>query len=87
MNRHSKFIFQLMKAMEGSGHICRFGFLIASLILYQVTMLGFFSVKKFYYGPFLFQDTALEVAAHELKENPNMEQIYKSYIDPTKPEL
>lgn len=61
--------------------------ILASLILYQVTMLGFFGVKKFYYGLFPFQDTALEVAAYELKENPDMEQIYKSYIDPTKPEL
>ncbi|PQP93676.1 CSC1-like protein ERD4 [Prunus yedoensis var. nudiflora] len=36
--------------------------------------------KKFYRA---FQDTALEVAAHELKEIPNMEQIYRAYIPPS----
>ncbi|CAN6689463.1 unnamed protein product [Malus baccata var. baccata] len=78
--------------------------LIASLILYQVTMFGYFGVKKFVYAPFLlplpimsllyificskkfyhfFQHTALEVAAHELKEIPNMEQVYRAFIPPS----
>ncbi|CAN6546060.1 unnamed protein product [Malus baccata var. baccata] len=78
--------------------------IIASLILYQVTMFGYFGVKKFYYAPFLiplpimslifsficskkfyrfFQHTALEVAAHELKEIPNMEQVYRAFIPPS----
>ncbi|XP_009377479.2 CSC1-like protein ERD4 [Pyrus x bretschneideri] len=78
--------------------------LIASLILYQVTMFGYFGVKKFYYAPFLlplpvvsllfsficskkfyhfFQHTALEVAAHELKVIPNMEQVYRAFIPPS----
>lgn len=78
--------------------------ILAALLLYQVTMLGFFGVKKFYYAPIaiplpilsllfgyicsnkfyrFFQDTALDVAAHELKEIPNMEQIYRSYIPPS----
>ncbi|KAL6282697.1 hypothetical protein ACE6H2_013626 [Prunus campanulata] len=76
---------------------------LASLILYQVTMLGYFGVKEFVFAPILivlpilsllfgficrkkfyraFQDTALEVAAHELKELPNMEQVYRAYIPP-----
>ncbi|XP_004293515.1 PREDICTED: CSC1-like protein ERD4 [Fragaria vesca subsp. vesca] len=75
--------------------------ILAALILYQVTMVGFLGVKKFVYAPLLiplpilslifgyicskkfyrfFQDTALEVASHELKEIPNMEQIYKAYL-------
>ncbi|KAM1484767.1 hypothetical protein TB2_035861 [Malus domestica] len=78
--------------------------IIASLILYQVTMFGYFGVKRFYYAPFLiplpimslifsficskkfyrfFQHTALEVAAHELKEIPNMEQVYRAFIPPS----
>ncbi|KAM1213194.1 hypothetical protein PS2_004640 [Malus domestica] len=78
--------------------------LIASLILYQVTMFGYFGVKKFYHAPFLiplpimslvfsffrskkfyhfFQHTALEVAAHELKEIPYMEQVYRAFIPPS----
>lgn len=75
--------------------------ILAALLLYQVTMFGFFGVNKFYYAPVViplpilsllfgyicsnkfyrfFKDTALDVAAHELKEIPNMEQIYRSYI-------
>ncbi|BBH01134.1 early-responsive to dehydration stress protein ERD4, partial [Prunus dulcis] len=78
--------------------------LLAALILYQVTMFGYFGVKKFVFAPFLivlpilsllfgficrkkfyraFQDTALEVAAHELKELPNMEQVYRAFIPPS----
>eukprot|EP00268_Persea_americana_P053756 TRINITY_DN61149_c0_g1_i1.p1 TRINITY_DN61149_c0_g1~~TRINITY_DN61149_c0_g1_i1.p1 ORF type:complete len:185 (+),score=31.25 TRINITY_DN61149_c0_g1_i1:69-557(+) len=77
---------------------------LAALILYQVTMFGYFGVKKFVFAPFLivlpilsllfgficrkkfyraFQDTALEVAAHELKELPNMEQVYRAFIPPS----
>ena len=75
--------------------------ILASLILYQLTMLGYFGAKKFYYAPFLipliilsltfgyvcsqkfyrfFRDAALEVACCELKEAPNMEQIFRAYI-------
>lgn len=76
---------------------------IASLFLFQVTMLGYFGVKKFYYTPILiplpicsllfalvcskkfyrfFHYTAMEVACHELKEIPNMEHVFRSYIPP-----
>ncbi|KAL3616858.1 CSC1-like protein erd4 [Castilleja foliolosa] len=75
--------------------------IVASLILYQVTMLGYFLAKKFFYAPLLippiilsflfayacknkfyrfFQSTALEVAAHELKETPNLEVVFRSFI-------
>ncbi|KAM3748737.1 hypothetical protein ACB098_05G131100 [Castanea mollissima] len=78
--------------------------ILAALILYQVTMFGYFGVKKFYYAPFLlptiilslvfgfvcskkfyrfFRDTALEVACRNLKETPNMEQVFRSYIPPS----
>jgi hypothetical protein len=78
--------------------------ILASLILYQVTMLGYFGTKEFYYAPFLiplillsltfgyvcsqkfyrfFRDAALEVACRELKEAPNMEQIFRAYIPPS----
>ncbi|PRQ29543.1 putative calcium-dependent channel, 7TM region phosphate [Rosa chinensis] len=78
--------------------------ILAALLLYQVTMFGFFGVKKFVYAPFViplpilslifcyvcskkfyrfFKDAALEVASHELKDIPNMEQIYKSYLPPS----
>ncbi|KAJ7969025.1 Early-responsive to dehydration stress protein (ERD4) [Quillaja saponaria] len=75
--------------------------LLASLILYQVTMFGYFGVKRFYYTPLIvplpilslifgfvcskkfypsFHHTALEVASHDLKEVPNLEQIFRSFI-------
>ncbi|KAG9129424.1 hypothetical protein Leryth_018488 [Lithospermum erythrorhizon] len=77
---------------------------IAALILYQLTMLGYFGVKKFIYTPVLiplpimsfifaficrkkfyrfFQSIALEVASRELKQLPNMEVVYRSYIAPS----
>jgi hypothetical protein len=78
--------------------------ILAALILYQVTMFGYFGAKKFIYAPLLiplpilsllfgyvcsqkfyrfFHDTALEVASYELKEIPNMDQIFRSYIPPS----
>ncbi|CAK9165256.1 unnamed protein product [Ilex paraguariensis] len=78
--------------------------ILASLLLFQVTMLGYFGVKKFYYTPILiplpimslifaficskkfyrfFQATALEVACRELKEIPNMELVFRSFIPPS----
>ncbi|KAG5562254.1 hypothetical protein RHGRI_005100 [Rhododendron griersonianum] len=41
---------------------------------------AFFCSKKFYR---FFQATALEVACRELKETPNMEQVFRSYIPPS----
>lgn len=78
--------------------------IVAALLLYQVTMCGFFSVMKFIYTPFLiplpilslvfafvcrkkfyrsFCNTALEVACRELKEIPNMEHVFRSFIPPS----
>lgn len=78
--------------------------IMGALLLYQVTMLGYFGVIKFYYTPILiplpilsllfyyvcrrkfynaFCHTALEVASQELKETPNMELIFRSYIPPS----
>ncbi|KAE9452409.1 hypothetical protein C3L33_15690, partial [Rhododendron williamsianum] len=78
--------------------------LVAALVLFQVTMFGYFAIKKFYYTPLIvplpilslifaficskkfyrfFQATALEVACRELKETPNMEQVFRSYIPPS----
>ncbi|GFP81188.1 CSC1-like protein erd4 [Phtheirospermum japonicum] len=78
--------------------------IVASLILYQVTMVGYFIAKHFFYAPLLipliilsfifafvcnkkfyrfFRSTALEVAAHELKETPNMEVVFRSFIPPS----
>ncbi|GAV76417.1 DUF221 domain-containing protein/RSN1_TM domain-containing protein [Cephalotus follicularis] len=78
--------------------------IIAALLLYQVTMFGYFAVKEFYYAPILipliiitlifayvcsmkfyrfFRCTALEVASHELKEVPNLERVFRSYIPPS----
>lgn len=75
--------------------------ILASMVLYQVTMFGYFGVQKFVYAPLLiplpiltvlfgvicskkfypsFQHQALEVAASEVKEVPNMELIYRSFI-------
>ena len=78
--------------------------ILAALIIYQLTMFGYFGVKKFIYVPLLlpaiilslifgyvstkkfyrfFRDTALEVACRDLKEIPNMEQVFRSYIPPS----
>ncbi|CAK9142838.1 unnamed protein product [Ilex paraguariensis] len=78
--------------------------ILASLLLFQVTMFGYFGVKEFYYAPVLiplpilslifaficrnkfyrfFQSTALEVACQELKEIPNMELVFRSFIPPS----
>ncbi|XP_052182085.1 CSC1-like protein ERD4 [Diospyros lotus] len=76
---------------------------VAALLLYQVTMCGYFAIKKFIYTPILiplpilslifafvcskkfyrfFQATALEVACQDLKETPNMELIFRSFLPP-----
>ncbi|WOH12071.1 hypothetical protein DCAR_0831570 [Daucus carota subsp. sativus] len=78
--------------------------MMAALILFQLTMFGYFGVKEFYYTPLLiplpicslifayickqkfhqfFQNTALEVVRHEVKDLPNMEHIYRSFIPPS----
>ncbi|KAK6932138.1 CSC1/OSCA1-like, 7TM region [Dillenia turbinata] len=78
--------------------------IVAALVLFQLTMFGYFGVKKFVYAsnliplPILsliftfvchkkfyraFQSTSLEVAAGYLKEAPNMDQIFRSYIQPS----
>lgn len=78
--------------------------ILASLILYQVTMFGYFGVHRFVYAPLLiplpivslvfgfvcakkfypaFQRPVLEVAAHELKQVPNMELIFRSFLPPS----
>ncbi|KAK1422794.1 hypothetical protein QVD17_18081 [Tagetes erecta] len=79
--------------------------ILASLLLFQVTMVGYLGVKKFIYTPIIiplpvitlvfgfvcstkfyrfFKTTALEVvASRELKERPNMETVYKSFIPPS----
>ncbi|KAG6695811.1 hypothetical protein I3842_09G116600 [Carya illinoinensis] len=75
--------------------------ILASLILYQVTMFGYFISKKFFYTAFVipliilsfifgfvchkkfyrfFHDMALEVVCRELKEVPNMELVFRSFI-------
>jgi len=78
--------------------------IMASLVLYQVTMFGYFGVKQFPYAAILiplvvvsgifyfvcnrkfyrsFQSTALEVACQDLKEIPNMDQVFRSFIPPS----
>ncbi|XP_044478175.1 CSC1-like protein ERD4 [Mangifera indica] len=78
--------------------------IVAALLLYQVTMLGYLGVKEFYYTPLLiplpilsllfayvcskkfyrsFSNTALEVVCQELKETPNMEEVFRLYIPPS----
>lgn len=78
--------------------------ILAALIIYQLTMLGYFGVKRFIYAPLIlpaiilslifgyvcskkfyrsFCDTALEVACRDLKEIPHMEQVFRSYIQPS----
>ena len=75
--------------------------IVATLVLHQLTMFGFFGVKKFPYAAILvplpvltaifyyvcgkkfyraFQSTALEVACKDLKEIPNMEAVFRSFI-------
>lgn len=75
--------------------------ILAALVLYQLTMVGYFGVKEFYYTPILFllpiaslifafvcskkfyrffQHTALEVTGQELKESPNMERVFRSFV-------
>lgn len=77
---------------------------MAALILFQLTMFGYFGVKQFYYTAILiplpicslifayickqkfyqfFHNTALEVVSHEVKEIPNMEHIYRSFLPPS----
>lgn len=77
--------------------------ILAALILYQVTMVGFIGVKKFRFAPILiplpivslifcyicnkkfyrfFQSPALEVVCKELKEPPNMDLVFRSFIPP-----
>lgn len=76
---------------------------VAALILYQLTMIGYFGVKEFHYTPLViplpilsfifayvcnkkfyrfFQSTAMEVVTRDLKEVPNMEIIFRSFIPP-----
>lgn len=78
--------------------------ILAALLLYQVTMLGYFGVKTFHYTGLLvplpiislifsfvcqkkfyrfFQYTALEVACRDLKESPNMERVFRSFVPPS----
>lgn len=75
--------------------------IVSSLLLFQLTMVGYFGVKKFYYTPIIFplpimslvflfvcskkfyrffESSALEVMSHELKETPNMEIVYRSFL-------
>ncbi|KAI3680967.1 hypothetical protein L6452_35747 [Arctium lappa] len=75
--------------------------ILGALILFQITMVGYFTIKKFYYSALIiplpilsflfafvcrkkfypfFHTTAIEVASHDLKETPNMDLIYKSFI-------
>ncbi|XP_060178973.1 CSC1-like protein ERD4 [Lycium barbarum] len=77
--------------------------MLAALILYQVTMCGYFGVKMFKPTPVLFPlpifslifalicqkrfrrffiSPALEVVSHELKEVPNLEIAFRSFIPP-----
>ncbi|XAR72512.1 hypothetical protein NMG60_11019179 [Bertholletia excelsa] len=78
--------------------------ILASLLLFQATMCGYFAIKKFYFTPILivlpilsliffyvcrkkfyrfFESTAIEVACRELKETPNMELVFRSFIPPS----
>uniref|UniRef100_A0A1D1Y244 Putative membrane protein C2G11.09 n=1 Tax=Anthurium amnicola TaxID=1678845 RepID=A0A1D1Y244_9ARAE len=75
--------------------------IIAALILYQITMIGYFGIKEFLYAPFLiplpvlsiifayisnkhfyaaFERTPLELATRNIKETPNLEALFTSYI-------
>lgn len=66
--------------------VTMFGYIGAKKKLYSLLLLplpistlifAYVSGKKFYK---FFQYTALEVASRELKEVPNMEHIYRSYV-------
>ncbi|KAL1288910.1 CSC1-like protein ERD4 isoform X3 [Arachis ipaensis] len=78
--------------------------ILASLILYQVTMLVYFGLQKFYYASLLiplpilsfiygfvcakkfypaFERPILEVAAYSMREAPDMELIFRSFIPPS----
>ncbi|KVH89298.1 protein of unknown function DUF221 [Cynara cardunculus var. scolymus] len=78
--------------------------ILGALILFQITMVGYFSIKEFIYSPLIiplpifsllfafvcskkfygfFQTTGIEVASHDLKETPNMDLIFKSFIPPS----
>ncbi|CAI9264195.1 unnamed protein product [Lactuca saligna] len=77
--------------------------IVSSLLLFQLTMVGYFGVKQFYFTPVIFplpimsiifafvcskkfyrffESSALEVVSHELKETPNMERVFRSFIPP-----
>lgn len=81
-----------------------FNRIIAVLILYQLTMIGYFGVNKFKFAPLLiplpalslifflicdskfyrsFKFTVLEVACQDLKDIPNMELVFRSFIPPS----
>lgn len=81
-----------------------FNRIIAVLIVYQLTMIGYFGVNKFKFAPLLiplpamsfifyvickskfykaFKYTVLEVACHDLKDIPNMELVFRSFIPPS----
>lgn len=78
--------------------------IVAALLLFQLTMVGYFGVKKFYFTPVIFplpimsliftficskkfyrsfEVTALEIASHELKETPDMDLVYRSFLPPS----
>ena len=78
--------------------------IMASMVLYQLTMVGYLAAKKFFYTALLiplpilsflfvyfcttkyyrfFQSTALDVACRELKETPNLEGVFRSFIPPS----
>ncbi|XP_043688546.1 CSC1-like protein ERD4 [Telopea speciosissima] len=78
--------------------------ILAALIIYQITMLGYFGLKKFPFTVLLipliilsflftyicskkfyrsFEATPLEVAYREVKEIPNLESIFRSFIPPS----
>lgn len=50
--------------------------LLVPLIIISL-LFGYVCRQKFYGG---FKHTALEVASHELKQSPNLEEIFKAYI-------
>ncbi|XP_021851468.1 CSC1-like protein ERD4 isoform X1 [Spinacia oleracea] len=78
---------------------------LSALIFYQVIMLGYFGIKRFFHATFaivplllvsvifafvcnkkfyrFFQHTALDVVCNELKETPDIERAYRSFIPPS----